>query len=499
MTLKVKPRLNDTLVHALRLASPRISPPPTPWRSVVIHAAVLLAWFGLFGLSLGPGRAGLLAWQVGAVYIAYDTLLQIFVAWQSMKIPQTQPGASVHARPSLAVVIAARNEASVLLSTIAALNAQTEPADCILIADDGSTDATAALLETRFSLAPPMPGGLSGPSAPHPTLAWLRLPHGGKARALNAALPHIQTDIVVTVDADTLLDPGALRAMRSAFAAEPELVSATGIITPVCRATLVGRCLQWFQTYEYIRNFLSRHAWMQLRSLLLISGAFAAFRRTALLAVGGFDDACLVEDYELSHRMHRYAVRQKIDWRFRVVGDAQARTEAPGSVGDFLRQRRRWFGGFLQTQYWYRGMVGDRRYGYLGLVMLPVKAIDTLQPIYGLSAFVLLVAYAVTGRLGVFAPVLALIGAKIALDLAFHIGSVTLYRRWVRDETRASIGWALVAAVAEPFSFQLLRHFAAVLGWIAFLSGGRSWGRQTRFGLGPAGLDVPAAGVEKSD
>ena len=85
-----------------------------------------------------------------------------------------------------------------------------------------------------------------------------------------------------------------------------------------------------------------------------------------------------------------------LDWRFRVLGGAQARTEAPGSVGAFLRQRRRWFGGFLQTQYWYRAMVGDRRHGWLGMLMLPVKAVDTLQPLYGLTAFVLLVVYAAT-------------------------------------------------------------------------------------------------------
>ena len=474
----------DPLAVALQLSSPRVSPPTTPWRSVAIHGAVLLAWIVLFTLGLGLAHGGLLAWLVGAVYIAYDTALQCFVVWQGLKLLRPLRVAPAGARPSLCVVVAAHNEAAVLPVTIAGLESQTEPPEQILIADDGSTDATADVLQVQFGLALPALARVSAPGTLHPTLAWLRLPHGGKARALNAALPHVHTEIVVTVDADTLLDAGALRAMRSAFAAEAELVAATGIITPVCRPTFTGQCLQWFQTYEYIRNFLSRHAWMQLRSLLLISGAFAGFRRSALLAVGGFDDACMVEDYELSHRLHRYSVQHNLGWQFRVLGGAQARTEAPGSVGAFLRQRRRWFGGFLQTQYWYRAMVGDRRYGALGCAMLPAKAIDTLQPVYGLTAFLLLVTYAVTGRLDIVGPVLALIGAKIVLDLLFHLASVALYRRWVGDATRASMGWALVAALAEPFSFQLLRHLGAVLGWIAFLRGARTWGRQTRFGLG---------------
>jgi hypothetical protein len=62
--------------------------------------------------------------------------------------------------------------------------------------------------------------------------------------------------------------------------------------------------------------------------------------------------------------------------------------------------------------------------------------------------------------------------------------SVHLYRRWVGDDTRASVGWALAAALVEPFTFQLLRHSGAALGWVSFLTGRRQWGRQHRFGLG---------------
>jgi cellulose synthase/poly-beta-1,6-N-acetylglucosamine synthase-like glycosyltransferase len=476
-----RPSLADPLALALRAASSRLSPPPTPWRAGVIHGAVLVVWIALFALAFRQG--GILAWSVGAAYIAYDTLLQAFVAWQTWRLLRPPPAATGGERCSVGVLIAAHNEAAVLPATVAALLAQADPPDAILILDDGSTDATAAVLAERYGLAAPAIGSASAPSPAQPTLAWMRLPRGGKARALNAAILRLGTDIVLTVDADTLLDPRAVGAVRKAFAAEPGLVAVTGVITPVCKATLGGRCLEWFQTYEYIRNFISRYAWMRLDSLLLISGAFAGFRRAAIVAVGGFDPGCLVEDYELIHRLRRYALGQGLDWRYRVLGGAQARTEAPGSVGAFLRQRRRWFGGFLQTQYWYRAMVGDRRYGWLGTLMLPVKAIDTLQPLYGLTAFVLLLFYAATRRLDIVAPVAVVIGTKIAIDIGFHLWSVHIYRRWLGDRTRASFGWALVAALAEPFTFQLLRHTGAALGWIAFLTGQRQWGRQSRFGL----------------
>jgi cellulose synthase/poly-beta-1,6-N-acetylglucosamine synthase-like glycosyltransferase len=313
-----------------------------------------------------------------------------------------------------------------------------------------------------------------------PGLSWLRLPRGGKAVALNAALGLLGTDVVLTVDADTLLEPGAVAAMRSAFAVDARLVAATGVLSPVCGRNVGGRVFQWFQTYEYVRNFLSRFAWMRADGLLLISGAFAGFRRDAVMAVGGFDADCLVEDYELIHRLRRYGDRHGLGWRTAVLGEARARTDAPGAVGAFLRQRRRWFGGFLQTQFWYRDMVGNRAYGRLGVWMLPVKAADTLQPIFGLTAFALLVDYAVTGRLRVLVPVGGIIFGKIAIDLCFHVWSVHLYRRWTGDRTGASFGYALLAAVIEPFSFQLLRHLGAALGWVMFLGRQRGWGRQER-------------------
>jgi cellulose synthase/poly-beta-1,6-N-acetylglucosamine synthase-like glycosyltransferase len=481
-------RLDERRLAARRAAiSPRYTAVPTPLRSRLIHGGALALWVLLFARAFGGG--GLFAWSAGLIYILYDTVLLVFVFWQTLPLLRREPAQAARALPATSVIVAARNEAAVLPVTLAALLAQTSPADEIIIADDGSDDATPALLRERYGLEAPEPGELSAPGTVVPALRWLRLTHGGKALALNLALMKARSELVLTVDADTLLEPGALAAMQEVFADDAGLVAATGVLTPVCAPTLQGRLLQWFQTYEYVRNFLSRYAWMQQDGLLLISGAFGCYRRAPLLEVGGFDADCLVEDYELTHRLRDYAGRRGLAWHTAVVGGSHARTDAPATMAAFLRQRRRWFGGFLQTQLWYRHMVGNPAYGRLGTRMLVVKAIDTLQPVYGLTGAVLLLWWIVRGAPGIVLPVLGVIGAKIALDLGFYIWSLHLYRRWLGHNSGLYLVPAVLAALIEPFSFQLLRHSGAALGWVSFLTGTRSWGAQApRLGVaGPAG------------
>lgn len=471
----------DTLSRRFAAFSPRLNPRPITPITVALHGGALLLLLLL--TSQAWHRSGVLAWSVGLAYLGYDTLLLIFVGSRiaplrhigRMQIPQGPV-------PSLAVLVAAHNEAAVIETTVHALLAQSSPPDQIWIVDDGSTDATVEQMRMSFGYAD-VAIGEDAPSPLVPQLRWIRLPHGGKARALNAALERVDCDIVLTVDADTLLAQDAIEAMRNAFHREPDLVAATGLLRPICDHSLSGRMFEWFQTYEYVRNFISRFAWMRVDGLLLISGAFAGFRRDAVVAVGGFDPDCLVEDYELIHRLHRWSVDHRLGWKIRVLGEARASTDAPGTVGAFLRQRRRWFGGFLQTQYWNRDMVGNARFGRLGTMMLPVKALDTVQPLYGLVAFALLVKFLASGQLPVVGPILIAMLAKIIIDLGFHLWSITLYRRWSGGMLPEGWGRVLLASFVEPFSFQLLRHLGAAWGWIAFLGRSSTWGQAKRGGI----------------
>ena len=220
---------------SLKAASPRYSVLPTPCRAVLIHGSVLVLWCLLFAMAFR--YTGILAWSTGIVYVVYDTALLLFVFWQTLslvRVPLNGSGenaSKILALPSpgkklsvtLGVIVAAHNEATVLSITLSALLGQHDAPEQIVIADDGSTDDTAGLLQRDYGLSLPIMGTMSECSTVYPSLRWLRLSHDGKARALNVAIVQMSTDIVLTVDGDTLLEPDAIGALRGAFSNEPAL------------------------------------------------------------------------------------------------------------------------------------------------------------------------------------------------------------------------------------------------------------------------------------
>ena len=190
-----------SLRAAFDAASPRVTPRPTSLVSLLIYVAVLAAWLLLFGRALWLDN--IWAWSAGIVYILYDTFLMALVAWQTRSFRRPHVDADPPAaaamrvpRPTLGILVASYNEALHLPATLDAIFAQSMQPDAILIADDGSTDDTAWVLSDRYGLT------TTQASASHPTLRWLQLPRMGKAQALNAALLRIDTDIVLTLDAD---------------------------------------------------------------------------------------------------------------------------------------------------------------------------------------------------------------------------------------------------------------------------------------------------------
>lgn len=419
------------------------------------------------------------AWSAGIIYVFYDVLLLLYIVCSTSRLKPAQLQSQTQQQPpalSVGIVIPARNEATVLPACLnALLKQQLIPAQ-ILVLDDGSTDNTASILQAQFGLAADM--GLLQ-SSTHANIQLLRQPNQGKSRALNAGYPLLNTDIIVTLDADTLLDSHALYKLVQAFQTQPDLAVAGGVIIPVCnqsKMSLRTSFFDFFQKFEYIFSFLSRAAWMQANALLLVSGAFAAYRRQVLHELGGFARHSLVEDYEINHRMYRYSYEHNKAWKIGVIGTALATTDAPRTFKTFFHQRRRWFAGFLETQFTYFDMVTNKKYGRIGKFMLPIKTIDAIQPLLGVASLSLLIYFLVMAKTGVLLIIATIFIGKLLIDLLLNAWGAISYYHWTQQRVYGLDYLKIIlATLLAPFSFQFLRLFSACLGWWIFLTKRYDW------------------------
>ena len=149
----------------------------------------------LFTLYASFAFRGVAAWSLGVVYISYDSLLlgfmvvssQIAVTRQDrLRQAKTSAPPATGPRPTLTVLICARNERLVLPECLRDLRAQTEPADEIIVLDDGSTDSMVDWLTSEYGVVFESTGARAlGRSDRWPALRVLRKPNSGKADSLN--------------------------------------------------------------------------------------------------------------------------------------------------------------------------------------------------------------------------------------------------------------------------------------------------------------------------
>lgn len=420
------------------------------WR----HEARPLYFIALAYFSYEVGVQGLLVAAAG---------LGLRRRWAQGSAP---PGGEL---PTLTVLIAAHNERSCISETLKSVFAQGGVEARVIVASDGSHDGMNALLVERYGLAPAAGGGRHE----SPRLLLLALPKVGKGAALNAALAEAEGEIVVTLDADTRLAPGALAALAGAFR-DPRTVAAGGFI--YVRNVPEGGWLARYQYWEYLKNFIWRIGLVHLNVCLQVSGAFGAFRTRTLRELGGFSGRSLVEDYEIIFRLHERMRRAGAEYRVEVVPEAVAYTEAPDTVASFVHQRTRWFAGFLQTLWEYRRLVGDRRLGALGWFMLPIKCVDAILPLWGSLSLALLLGAALGGAAHWRWAALELFALRWGIELGWSGLLCAWHRRLAGGRKGALAGPRLAWHIAtEAVVFNWFRQIAVLNAYGWFLRRVQRW------------------------
>lgn len=431
----------------------------------------VLVFLGLIGAALSgqfrlflPLTALVLAWETGSILAIFSA-----AGWSLRQNRRPRlPGKT----PTLAVLIPAWNEAQALPRTLASLLNQSDQPERIIVADDGSTDQSLAVLAAEYGVDFSSPAPLA-PSRPYPHLFVLAKAHSGKADSLNQAVALAQEEVVMVLDADTRLYPGAVAAVRRAFAEAPHLHAVAGVPIPACEGTAWGRVAQFFQRYEYLRGFVWYLGWNQFQALTIISGACSAFCRSTLLAAGGYDPNSWTEDCEVIFRLQTYLRSQGQGFRVKIEPQFVAQTEAPRRLGDFLRQRRRWFGGFLETLVQYRVLVGNRRYGVLGVAYLVHATLAIMTPFILLGGSLAGIGFLLRGY---FFPApwgLIFLGAW-GFNFLLSAGRLWFYRAHIK-RCEQSVWGLFIDYCLAPWVYTPLMMTAQIWGYWSYWRRQKNW------------------------
>jgi cellulose synthase/poly-beta-1,6-N-acetylglucosamine synthase-like glycosyltransferase len=162
-----------------------------------------------------------------------------------------------------------------------------------------------------------------------------------KPKALNVALPFARGTFTVIYDAEDRPEPNQLRSALQAFRAGGSDLGC--VQARLCIDNSIDSWLARLFTAEYAGQFdVFLPGLAALRLPIPLGGSSNHFHTATLREVGGWDPYNVTEDADLGMRMARFG------WRSSVI-NSTTYEEAPAQFGPWLRQRTRWFKGWMQT------------------------------------------------------------------------------------------------------------------------------------------------------
>ncbi len=269
-----------------------------------------------------------------------STLAAVFLAWLGLRLAgafveptvcDASPGLPDDALPVYTVIAALYREAASvdgLLTAIERLDYPAEKLDVIVAveADDCETRAAIAARNSRIPIAV-IPVPTQGPRT--------------KPKALNVALPFARGTFTVIYDAEDRPESNQLRHALQAFRAGGDDLAC--VQARLCIDNTSDGWLARLFTAEYAGQFdVFLPGLAAMRLPFPLGGSSNHFYTATLREVGGWDPYNVTEDADLGMRLARSGRRSD-------VIDSTTYEEAPAQFGPWLRQRTRWFKGWMQT------------------------------------------------------------------------------------------------------------------------------------------------------
>ncbi|QLH04676.1 glycosyl transferase [Nitrosopumilus oxyclinae] len=263
--------------------------------------------------------------------------------------------------PKISIIIPAYNEEKVIANTIEGLLETKYPNKEIIFVDDGSSDSTLSIA-SRYKKQ----------------ILVLHKENGGKATALNYGTVYAKGEIIVIVDADTIIGRNALKEIVKGFEVNEHVAAVAGNIKVRNRNNILTKC----QALEYITGIqIIRRAFDIFGSITIVPGALGAFRKSFLIEAGAYGKDTIVEDFDQTIKLLKAGLITQ------GSSKATAYTEAPNTMKDFVAQRKRWYRGNIQVLKRHSDALTNPRFGHLQRLSLPYLFLGmVVTPIIGFIA-----------------------------------------------------------------------------------------------------------------
>jgi cellulose synthase/poly-beta-1,6-N-acetylglucosamine synthase-like glycosyltransferase len=258
-------------------------------------------------------------------------------------VPRRALGEDANSLPSLALVVAARDESATIGRLLESLDALDYPPDRLftVVVDDGSTDSTGEQL-ARWS-------------RDRDRTRVVTLTHSlGKAAALNAGVAATESsDVIVICDADLRLHRDALRPLAAPFT-DASVGAVSGYMRPAnAHVSFVSR-------YAAVETWMTQLVTSAAKDRLRLNPptlGFCAYRRSAFDQIGGFPAGAVGEDL-----IATVSLTQR-GWQTRFAPRASADNHVVEHLRDYWRQHARWTGNTFdagRVSGWEKGSVSQR-------------------------------------------------------------------------------------------------------------------------------------------
>ncbi len=260
--------------------------------------------------------------------------------------------------PSVTIIVPCWNEEKTVSKTIHSLLNLDYPKDKlkIMVVDDGSTDSTWSVVQ-KFSN--------------HPQIELHTKENGGKYTALNYGISKLSTDLVGCLDADSYVHKDSMKKIALYF--EDKEVMA---VAPSIKLWQPKNILQLLQKVEYGFGIFTRKMYHYMNAIYITPGPFSIFRKEVFEKLGGYEHAHNTEDIQIALRM------QKNGFKIAHAHEAIVYTVPPETVKKLLKQRVRWSYGFIKNAYDFRDMIFNRKYGNVGMLILPMACISIVSVLF---------------------------------------------------------------------------------------------------------------------